>query len=443
MIVHRAPGRRVQLAAACCAALAALTLTAAGATAARAGVAVKDSAPAATTNSGAVRGTTAGTVDEFLGIPYAAPPVEQPALAPPGRCGQLAWCPGCDAVRSELPAGHREESVPAARADQRGLPVSERLHTGVTPERSPARARVDPRRRSRPGRRPQLRRRQAGGGRRGRGHDQLPSRRARLPGPPGTGLPSGRLGRQLRPDGPAGGPALGPAQHRAVRRRPAQRDHRGPVGRRPVGAGPDGLARRPRAVPAGDRAERHVRPEPAAAGHGRGGRRDVRHGGRLPGPERGVPAQRAGQRPGRQFRRRDSRRRRRLGAHPADRNGPGPRAVRPGAGHQRHHPRRGTALRRRPRHHREPGDEHTAGRRPGAAPRTTRPTSPRPWACRPRGPRRSRPSTRSAPTRRRMWPSACSSRTRASRARPCRSTAGPPRAASRPTPTSSTTTTRR
>ena len=32
--------------------------------------------------------------------------------------------------------------------------------------------------------------------------------------------------------------------------------------------------------------------------------------------------------------------------------------------------------------------------------RTTRPTSPRPWACRPRGPRRSRPSTRSAPTRR-------------------------------------------
>ena len=118
---------------------------------------------------------------------------------------------------------------------------------------------------------------------------------------------------------------------------------------RPVGAGPDGLARRPRAVPAGDRAERYVRAEPAAAGHGRGGRRDVRHGGRLPGPERGVPAQRAGQRPGRQVRRRDSRRRRRLGAHPADRDGAGPRAVRPGAGDQRHHPRRGTALRRRPR----------------------------------------------------------------------------------------------
>ena len=83
-----------------------------------------------------------------------------------------------------------------------------------------------------------------------------------------------------------------------------------------------------------------------------------------PDQTRGVPAQRAGQRPGQQLRRRDSRRRRRLGAHPADRNGAGPRAVRPGAGHQRHHPRRGTALRRRPRHHREPGDEHTAGRSP-------------------------------------------------------------------------------
>ena len=43
-----------------------------------------------------------------------------------------------------------------------------------------------------------------------------------------------------------------------------------------------------------------------------------------------------------------------------------------------------------------------------AATRTTRPTLPRPWACRPRGPRRSRPCTRSAPTRRgRTRSSAC------------------------------------
>ena len=81
MIVHPAP-RRARLAAACCAALAALTLTAAGATAARAGAAADDSASVVNTNDGAVRGTTAGTVNEFLGIPYAAPPV-----------GDLRWRP--------------------------------------------------------------------------------------------------------------------------------------------------------------------------------------------------------------------------------------------------------------------------------------------------------------------------------------------------------------
>jgi para-nitrobenzyl esterase len=88
MIVHRAPGRRVQLVAACCAALAALTLTAAGATAARAGVAVKDSAPVATTNDGAVRGTTVGTVNEFLGVPYAAPPVSSLRWRPPAAAAR-------------------------------------------------------------------------------------------------------------------------------------------------------------------------------------------------------------------------------------------------------------------------------------------------------------------------------------------------------------------
>jgi hypothetical protein len=62
-------------------------------------------------------------------------------------------------------------------------------------------------------------------------------------------------------------------------------------------------------------------------------------------------------------------------------------------------------------------------------------------ACRTRGPQRSRPNTRPAPTPRRTWPSARSFRTRTSRARPCHWTAGPP-AASRRTRTSSTTTTR-
>ena len=70
--------RRARSAAACCTALAALTLAAAGATAATAGTRAAASAsggtPIVTTDDGAVRGTTAGTVVEFLGIPYAAPP---------------------------------------------------------------------------------------------------------------------------------------------------------------------------------------------------------------------------------------------------------------------------------------------------------------------------------------------------------------------------------
>ena len=42
--------------------------------------------------------------------------------------GGLVRGPGRDAVRSELPAGHDGQPVPPARADQRGLPVPERLH---------------------------------------------------------------------------------------------------------------------------------------------------------------------------------------------------------------------------------------------------------------------------------------------------------------------------
>ena len=77
---------------ACCAALAALALAVTGATAATAGTAAAASGsgggPVVRIHDGAVRGKTASRVDEFLGIPYAAPPT-----------GRLRW-------RSPRPPAH-------------------------------------------------------------------------------------------------------------------------------------------------------------------------------------------------------------------------------------------------------------------------------------------------------------------------------------------------
>ena len=84
-IMNTTHWRRAPLAA-CCAALAALALAAAGATAATAGTRAAASgsggAPITTTDDGAVRGVAAGSINEFLGIPYAAPPT-----------GSLRWRP--------------------------------------------------------------------------------------------------------------------------------------------------------------------------------------------------------------------------------------------------------------------------------------------------------------------------------------------------------------
>jgi len=150
MIVHPVPWRRARLAAASCAALAALTLAAAGATAAQAGTGASGPglAPVVTTGEGAVHGSTAGTVDEFLGIPYAAPPVGNLRWRPPapprdwhGVRNATQFGPSCPQALTGnplLPPGPISEDclylnvyAPAVNSDdQGGRPVLVWIHGG-------------------------------------------------------------------------------------------------------------------------------------------------------------------------------------------------------------------------------------------------------------------------------------------------------------------------
>jgi para-nitrobenzyl esterase len=87
MSVHPTHWRRPRSAAACCAALAALTLTAVGFPVAQAGPAAAASGSGdpsiVTTHSGAVRGVAVPGAVAFLGLPYAAPPTSNLRWRPP------------------------------------------------------------------------------------------------------------------------------------------------------------------------------------------------------------------------------------------------------------------------------------------------------------------------------------------------------------------------
>ena len=129
--------RRARLAAACCSALTALTLGAAGVTAAAAGAATAASgsggAPVVPTGGGAVRGMTAGTVEEFLGIPYAAPPTGSLRWRPPappahwrGVRDATQFAPSCPQppARSRRPARSARTACTSTCPRRRGPAVT-------------------------------------------------------------------------------------------------------------------------------------------------------------------------------------------------------------------------------------------------------------------------------------------------------------------------------
>jgi para-nitrobenzyl esterase len=151
MIIHPTSWRRTRRAAGCCAALAALTLAAAGTTAAKAGAAGEPQgsgdAPVVTTQSGAVRGAAVPGGYDFLGLPYAAPPIGNLRWRPPqppagwdGVRNATSFGPSCPQQPSPFaPPGPFSEDclylnvytpVLHSMDDQGGLPVIVWIHGG-------------------------------------------------------------------------------------------------------------------------------------------------------------------------------------------------------------------------------------------------------------------------------------------------------------------------
>ena len=180
--------------------------------------------PVVMTTAGAVQGRTSGGVHSFLGVPYAAPPTGHDLMRPPKPARPWSRHPAGHRARPDLAQGRLPAAVPEALprgGHRRGrVPEPERLDPGPGGVRA-AGAGLDPRRlvheRVRVGRR--LRRHRVRPVRRRVRDHQLPAVRHRVPVPR-------RRRRQPGPARPAGRAALGPGQHRRVRRRPGA-GHRG------------------------------------------------------------------------------------------------------------------------------------------------------------------------------------------------------------------------
>ena len=195
------------------------------------------------------------------------------AVATTAAGGAMVGDAGRHQGRAAVHAGHRTQSA-GRQADQRKLPDAQCLDSGPrTTQREAPGDGVDSRGRLRQRQRRHLSRALAGrqGPHRCR-HDQLPVGCARFPGPPVARC--ARHGGQLRAGRPAGRAAMGPRQHRRVRRRSAEGDHRRRIRGRHVGVRSPGGAGVGRAVPRGDH------PERAVSGAGRPGGRAA--------PERGL-----------------------------------------------------------------------------------------------------------------------------------------------------------